>query len=626
MSYYNSLLFLFLGAFLLPVSPQAQTTSELKNRLIQTEGRAQLQVLQELTSAYHRQSLDTSVLFARQAIQLAETLENDSLLADAHLRLCPSFSYMGLSDSMLKHASIAKEIGEELASSKILGYACQLLASAYDDQANYAQGLLLNEESLQYYRQLKDTIGISAIHNNLANLHLKTGNFAQALEYALTAEKLSEITGRRRSQGLAMINIAEIYYDMGQNDKYNSYLHKAMGILTRDSFPRRHATLLMNVGNNYLQAEQIDSSIYCFEQALAIYQEIGDLNSTAVAYGNLGSIYQHKEDWNKSRDYLHRSRLLKIELNDPFALSYDIFNLGALYEAQGIADSTEYYFKESLRLAEEYDVATIREVSLEELYKHYEKQGAYQTAIDYHKRYVAHLNDNKGEATANRIAELEAQYESEKKDREIERLALQAAIAESETRASRIGLGSLALTALLLLGGLWYRRKNEQKVSALRQKMHEQEKHKLDQELDYKTKQLTSHALHMVQKNKVLQAVKQEISSLAKTANGEDKKALRALVRRIDFNIQSDEDWNTFRLYFEQTNHGFYEKLALINNDLTGTELKLCSLIKLNMNIKETASVLNIEPTSVKTARHRLRKKLNLKQGQDLASFIRQVA
>jgi len=130
----------------------------------------------------------------------------------------------------------------------------------------------------------------------------------------------------------------------------------------------------------------------------------------------------------------------------------------------------------------------------------------------------------------------------------------------------------------------------------------------------------------MVQKNKVLQEIKGEVIRLSKSADEGVRRALRALDRRIDLNIQSDEDWDTFKLYFEQTNQGFYDNLARVNNSLTPTELKLCTLIKLNMNIKETASVMNIEPTSVKTARHRLRKKLQLKQGQDLAAFIRQVA
>jgi len=42
----------------------------------------------------------------------------------------------------------------------------------------------------------------------------------------------------------------------------------------------------------------------------------------------------------------------------------------------------------------------------------------------------------------------------------------------------------------------------------------------------------------------------------------------------------------------------------------------------MNMNIKESAAVLNIEPDSVKTARYKLRKKLGLQTGDDLAKFM----
>ena len=127
----------------------------------------------------------------------------------------------------------------------------------------------------------------------------------------------------------------------------------------------------------------------------------------------------------------------------------------------------------------------------------------------------------------------------------------------------------------------------------------------------------------MVQKNKVLQELKQGINEIAGETDAKSKKALKSLIRRIDFNIRADEDWNTFKLYFEQTNQNFYTKLSEVSKDLKPTELKLCALIKLNMNIKETASVLNIEPSSVKTARHRLRKKLGLQSGENLNAFIR---
>ena len=56
--------------------------------------------------------------------------------------------------------------------------------------------------------------------------------------------------------------------------------------------------------------------------------------------------------------------------------------------------------------------------------------------------------------------------------------------------------------------------------------------------------------------------------------------------------------------------------------DLSNYELKLCALIRLNLNMKEMATILGISAESVKTARYRLRKKLALSREENLIDFI----
>jgi DNA-binding CsgD family transcriptional regulator len=56
--------------------------------------------------------------------------------------------------------------------------------------------------------------------------------------------------------------------------------------------------------------------------------------------------------------------------------------------------------------------------------------------------------------------------------------------------------------------------------------------------------------------------------------------------------------------------------------DLSVSDYRLAALISLNMNIKEAAAVLNITPSSVKLARHRLRKKLKIDTGEDIYIFL----
>ncbi len=78
-------------------------------------------------------------------------------------------------------------------------------------------------------------------------------------------------------------------------------------------------------------------------------------------------------------------------------------------------------------------------------------------------------------------------------------------------------------------------------------------------------------------------------------------------------------------MYFEQVNKDFFEKLLKKVPSLSSNDLRLSALIRLNMNIKESASVFNVEPASIKSARYRLRKKLNLNQEDDLYDYMRKI-
>lgn len=56
----------------------------------------------------------------------------------------------------------------------------------------------------------------------------------------------------------------------------------------------------------------------------------------------------------------------------------------------------------------------------------------------------------------------------------------------------------------------------------------------------------------------------------------------------------------------------FEERLQARFPRLTAYDLRLCSYLKANLTTKEIASLLNITPDSMKKAKHRLRKKLNM--------------
>ena len=56
----------------------------------------------------------------------------------------------------------------------------------------------------------------------------------------------------------------------------------------------------------------------------------------------------------------------------------------------------------------------------------------------------------------------------------------------------------------------------------------------------------------------------------------------------------------------------FRKKMSAAFVGLTEYDLRLCVMLKDGLSTKEIATLLNITPDSVKKAKHRLRKKLNM--------------
>jgi DNA-binding CsgD family transcriptional regulator len=148
--------------------------------------------------------------------------------------------------------------------------------------------------------------------------------------------------------------------------------------------------------------------------------------------------------------------------------------------------------------------------------------------------------------------------------------------------------------------------------------LEEQKKLKEQQfenDIEHKESQLSAITLQMLQKNELLEEIKSIIHKKEDTTENQ-------LSKVINSHFTQDNNWNDFDKYFESVNKNFYNKLKQKFPDISSNDLKICALIKLNLSIKEMASILNISPDSVKTARYRLRKKLQLTTEDNLTEFI----
>lgn len=165
------------------------------------------------------------------------------------------------------------------------------------------------------------------------------------------------------------------------------------------------------------------------------------------------------------------------------------------------------------------------------------------------------------------------------------------------------------------------KKRQEEQLKVQEQLIVKLKNEKLESELTYKSKELASATLAVITHNDFLEGLKKEI--LAQQLTGSyTKRFFEKLLRMIDENRTAEDEWAVFQSNFDRIHERFFRKLKEQYPELTPGDLRLCALLRLNMPTKDMARMQNLTIRGVEAARYRLRKKLNLPEGQSLVDFM----
>lgn len=139
-------------------------------------------------------------------------------------------------------------------------------------------------------------------------------------------------------------------------------------------------------------------------------------------------------------------------------------------------------------------------------------------------------------------------------------------------------------------------------------------------ELLQKNKEIINYALNMVQQKQFLKVIKEQLDNTNKT-NG-NLPEIDRIISKISYHDDYDDEWERLKVHFDTVHSGFFSRLKTQFPELTQSELQHCSYIKLQLQTKEIARMLNIDPKSVQASRYRIKKKMSLTIESDLREII----
>lgn len=174
----------------------------------------------------------------------------------------------------------------------------------------------------------------------------------------------------------------------------------------------------------------------------------------------------------------------------------------------------------------------------------------------------------------------------------------------------------------------YYRKKQESLIlknqkELERRKLQEKERisqllnEKLQDEIDNKSRELAISTMSILKKNKFLSSLKSQLNNIPNKDSN-----IKSVLREIDRNINSEDDWKFFEDAFNNADKDFLKRIKAKHDSLTNNDLRLCAYLRLNLSSKEIAPLLNISVKSVEMKRYRLRKKFDLPHEDNLIDYI----
>ena len=162
----------------------------------------------------------------------------------------------------------------------------------------------------------------------------------------------------------------------------------------------------------------------------------------------------------------------------------------------------------------------------------------------------------------------------------------------------------------------------QQKMKTLEQEriIAEQQKVILENELSVKGKDMATLAFDMATMKSSMENARESLIEGMRNGSISTRNANKILQQMKADN--NDMFWATYRNNFDLIHKRFFRTLHEKYPDLTSNDLRLCALLRLNLNTKEIASFTRLSIRGVEGARYRLRKKLGIPTDKSLTDFL----
>ncbi len=364
---------------------------------------------------------------------------------------------------------------EALRISNTIGYkngklvALNTIGNAYNGLGDY-------ETAKEYFVQLKefaskitDSLAYSKAICNLGYSNLKEGNFDEALRWYIDGLKLADKQNDLDGKANILNQIGQVYDYKRNSKKAIENYQQAFEIYSKLNDSLAMAKPITDIGNSYSQQFDFDNARKQFELALRIYKKFNDKDGISSCLNNLGIVYYESGEKQKSLESFKEVLNIAKNIGDKSGIATAYMNIANFYLREGDYPESMKNLESSLSIAKGIKAKTIILPCYLLISEVSEQMGNINKAYEYHKYYTSIKDSIMDEESAQIIEELQAKYQFEKNQKEIEllnkdRQIQKVEITKQKTQKYAFLIGFSLMVLFLLVVFYSYRKIKTQKI------------------------------------------------------------------------------------------------------------------------------------------------------------------
>jgi serine phosphatase RsbU (regulator of sigma subunit) len=322
----------------------------------------------------------------------------------------------------------------------------------------YAKLALELAQKINYLR------GTASAYAGLGSFYRQQGDYAKATEYQLLALKIYEKIGKYTGISAANNNLGVLYYRQGNWQEALKYYRRALLLAVANKEEEDEAVYLLNIGEVYQELNQYDSAIFYENKVIEISERLAIPDNIAYAVGIIGQVYMAQKKYEQALKNEKKALLIFEKLADSDAMAEYQADIAMVYLAMQSYDSAKLYADKCLATAQANESKQWQKEAYLLLSKLAEKKGEFEKAHQYFKHYTVLKDTIFNENSTEKMHQVQAIYETEKKQTEIDLLKKSQEVQQEQIKQQTLLLYLGAVIGVLIIFfALFLYRNNQQK-------------------------------------------------------------------------------------------------------------------------------------------------------------------